>query len=280
MRSGILLILVLAFQQLVAGSFVEERQVNCGEKIEIARLGYPFWNPAEIIKRPMYGYAQLIPKEPEQRTLIYQAPPCVKIKDTVIIVCARATQITCDTGYYIMNVNCSDSSLAKFVVMKNIICNDSIIVDDMSAFQIPVILEGPKNGDAKILLYATDGAGIKYRPKKDYEGPDYVKVGLRFNGPRLYIFNVYCKELSFNEENYIDNPVIRFNTNEALIRILSEHKLGNIKILDIHGRVMPIEVKRYENVNELKYENLGYGLFFISFEIGRTHYVEKFIVAN
>lgn len=90
-----------------AGTFAEIHNISCQQSLTIGHLGYPTWNTAKIIKGPTNGSAKITNSRASFDTLVYQPKANFHGTDTIIVVCARATQISCDTGYYIINVSCT-----------------------------------------------------------------------------------------------------------------------------------------------------------------------------
>lgn len=178
---------------LNAQTFTEEINLPCGDTSVIGSLGYPTWNPPQIVKRASYGHSSLLGDFIEANILQYIAPPCFTGRDTVVIQCARATQITCDTGIYIFNIGCEES--ISTVYSFEVDCLDSIYVNNLSGWSAPAILDSAQFGRSYIVLEPTDGAGVFYQPQPGYEGLDFVKVTRAFapnQDTLLYLFRVYC----------------------------------------------------------------------------------------
>lgn len=176
-----------------AQTFTEEINLPCGDTSVIGSLGYPTWNPPAIVKRSSYGHASLLGDFIEANILQYLAPPCFSGRDTVIIQCARATQITCDTGIYVFNIGCETS--IPTVYSYEVDCLDSIYVNNLSGWSAPAILDSAQFGRSYIVLEPTDGAGVFYQPEPGFEGLDFVKVTTGLGSNRdtlLYLFRVYC----------------------------------------------------------------------------------------
>jgi hypothetical protein len=195
MRTFLLVCLLLGLYRLPGQTFIETHPVGCGDTSYIGNLGYPSWNTARILKAPRLGHAVLLGDFIPANLLQYQAPPCVIARDTVIIECAHATQISCDTGVYIFDIQCPEN--IELVYPATLPCNDTLYIDNLSAWVLPTIVEGPSHGNAVIELGASDGAGIRYWPDADFEGLDAVKVSFAGgNGTFLYLFRVYCNLVS------------------------------------------------------------------------------------
>jgi len=83
----------------------------------------------------------------------YTAPPCFKGSDTIVVLCAKATQISCDTGIYILNINCNE--VTNHTEVYNIKCADHATTY-LSGFGVAQIKDGPKHGAAIIYRGFTD----------------------------------------------------------------------------------------------------------------------------
>ncbi len=92
-----------------AGSFTENHTVVCGETLRLGAVGYPTWNEAQIIQAPANGVAGIVQGSTAADSLIYHAAPNYMGIDTLIVLCAHATQITCDTGIYIIETTCANA---------------------------------------------------------------------------------------------------------------------------------------------------------------------------
>ena len=89
--------------------FTEPHTINCDSTIVIGQLGYPTWVVPTIITSPTNGNATIV-SDGVWSALAYTPNPNFIGVDTVIVECAEATQITCETGMYIFNVDCVNSS--------------------------------------------------------------------------------------------------------------------------------------------------------------------------
>lgn len=244
---------------LSAGSFTERHLMNCGYSVIIEGLGYPTWNPAVIYKHAEMGYARVHGDNSNRQKLIYYAPECINTTDTVIVICARATQITCDTGYYIFEVTCARTGPID-ISLHALKCNDTLIVENLNAFQIPEIEMTPTHGQAKILYYPTDGAALWYVPNKNYEGPDYVKVKLRTGRTWLYIINVRCKETNSIIENLKDDDLIYHFLNQQLT-VSSSSEIIRIQFYTLDGKELDYELTAInDNQVSIKFSHQYSGL--------------------
>lgn len=93
-----------------AGTFTEIHEINCQQTLIISRLGYPTWSSAIILKSPSNGAATIKSAWASFDTLIYQPKSGFAGVDTIIVLCAKATQITCDTGIYVVKVSCLNAT--------------------------------------------------------------------------------------------------------------------------------------------------------------------------
>ncbi|NOT35758.1 MAG: hypothetical protein HOP11_00095 [Saprospiraceae bacterium] len=247
MTKLIIVSFILCIGNLTAGSFIEEHNINCGDKVEIDKLGYPTWNPAVIFKLPKHGYASLTSKDLAPQKLVYSAPNCVNITDTVVVLCARATQITCDTGYYIFKVHCNSVDTAEFIVVSQLKCNDTLTIENLNAFQIPVIKDSAKYGSSELIYFPTDGVAVKYIPNKDYEGPDFIKINLRNNRIIFYLINVYCNSLSSVDEIPKNKLDVKAYIQKSNVVIQAPEKIHKLHLWTLEGNTIYFEE---ESINE------------------------------
>ncbi len=247
------------------GTFTEVYSLACGDTIVIGGLGYPTWSIPHILKRPGNGHAILIGDFIEANILQYQSPPCFSGRDTVIIECAHATQITCDTGIYIFEMTCPE--VLEPVYPVEVACNDSVYVGNLSGWAFPEILQGPANGIAEIILEPTDGAGVFYRPNPGFEGLDAVKVRLvNFQDTLLYLFQVYCDQfVSATSQDPRQASGIRLFPNPAgdFVFFHSLEPVGRIKLLDITGKSVPARFSQENELVSIQIHHLAKGLYIV-----------------
>lgn len=229
----------LSWQQITAQTFTEVHQLTCGDTAYIGNLGYPSWNIADIVQLPALGHAILLGDFIPANLLQYTSPPCVEGRDTVIIACAHATQITCDTGIYVFEMTCPEH--IEPVYPTTLACNDSVYVGNLSGWWAPQIIRQAQNGESRIVIEPTDGAGVFYRPNPGFEGLDYVKVEINFGGDTLlYLFQVYCdltvgvNIVNLQPMTFAPNPVGAY---------LWVHDTGNLldaKVFNLYGQLCPV----------------------------------------
>lgn len=99
-----LLLPALVFAQ----TFTENKDLLCGDSIHIGQLGFPTWSMPVIAQGPMQGTATITGDL--WYSLIYQSPADFEGVDTVVVACAHATQITCDTGIYVFHISCQTNT--------------------------------------------------------------------------------------------------------------------------------------------------------------------------
>ncbi len=109
MKSFIFPLLLFLCCQATAQTFTEVHELTCGDSLHIGSLGYPTWNMPVIVNGPAQGEA-LIGGD-LWYTLIYQSDDHFEGLDTVVVQCAHATQITCDTGIYVFHIGCPTNAV-------------------------------------------------------------------------------------------------------------------------------------------------------------------------
>lgn len=115
MKKQITLILLTISVQFaaLAGSFTVYHTVTCGETLMLGAVGYPTWNEAIIIQAPANGVAGIIQGITSADSLVYLAATGYMGTDTFVVACAHATQITCDTGIYIIETTCANAAVEQ-----------------------------------------------------------------------------------------------------------------------------------------------------------------------
>lgn len=233
-----LLLAVALTSGISAQTFTENHNINCGDTIAIGGLGYPTWAIPEITQLPKHGYAKLLGDFIPANLLEYQAPQYFIGLDTVVIKCAHATQITCDTGIYVFNVGCST---VHETITVQVACNDTAIIENLSGFAVPQIIEQPQHGQATVTFAPTDQAILTYIPDPSFEGPDNVLLSL-FNGLDTvnYLFLVYC----FLPTGTDNGPAIRhlsFFPQPAANTVYADgffESIKSVQVSDMTGRTI------------------------------------------
>jgi len=88
--------------------FTETHTIHCDSTLTIGQLGYPTWVTPTITSPPANGSATIVP-DGLWSALQYTPNPGFTGTDTVVVACAQATQLTCQTGTYIFNVDCTNN---------------------------------------------------------------------------------------------------------------------------------------------------------------------------
>ncbi|MEK7255395.1 MAG: T9SS type A sorting domain-containing protein, partial [Bacteroidota bacterium] len=101
---GIYIISVVGCPPISA--FFETHEISCDSTLLVPGLGYPTWVTPEIVQPPKHGEASLSLDSSLWHTLKYVPEAGFEGTDTVVVECAHATQITCETGIYIIHVTC------------------------------------------------------------------------------------------------------------------------------------------------------------------------------
>lgn len=93
-------------------SFTEVYNITCDSTLLIGQLGYPTWVTPSIIDPPANGNAAIL-TDGLWSSLQYIPNSGFSGSDTIVVECAHATQITCETGTYIVNVECTNSVITQ-----------------------------------------------------------------------------------------------------------------------------------------------------------------------
>lgn len=227
-------IIVFYLQLSAQNSFTKTDTIFCGDSITYKNLGYPSWVIPEIINPPQYGNA-MIKTDGVYSSMQYNAPPCFRGMDTIIVLCAKATQVSCDTGIYILYINCNE--VADHVEVHSLSCGDSASTY-LSGFGVAQIAGGPFHGEAKLYRGLSDLDSLVYYPDSLFSGMDYIKLSL-LGGilKNLIIYHVHCKLPSdvkeFHNEvlNIFPNPVTRdklfiYGRNQTIKKLCIINSLG------------------------------------------------------
>lgn len=157
----------------IQSSFIETHSIACDSTLNITGLGYPTWAVPTIIDPPANGTATINTID-LMSLMSYTPNPEFSGIDTVVVECAHATQITCETGMYIFNVNCGAVNTYHF--------SESHIADCLSTTYIPLgcgntptIMAQPENGIATI-LYGNACNYLVYMPFDGFMGQDSIGV--------------------------------------------------------------------------------------------------------
>ncbi len=274
-----------SMQTVDCQTFTEKIQIKCGDMALVSPLGYPTWNAPHILQKPALGHAILIGDFIAPNALEYTAPSCFIGFDTVVIDCARATQITCDTGIYIFEISCGEVISPIFA---NVVgCQDSIYVGNLSGWWFPQILDSAQHGFSKIIFEPTDGAGVFYRPDSGFEGLDFVKVTLGGSGgldTLLYIFQVYCDLTLKNDEPTAKMLPIFPNPTSDYVQFDFESEIVKLEIFNAVGQVFfpkMISPEARENGQTiLTISHLPEGEYFVFGKTGTGSFLGKFLKIN
>ncbi|NUO02203.1 MAG: T9SS type A sorting domain-containing protein [Saprospiraceae bacterium] len=183
-------------------------------------------------------------------------------KDTVIISCAHATQITCDTGIYVFEIGCPENLDPVYPI--SLACNDSVYVGNLSGWWSPEIIQTAENGESRIILEPTDGAGVFYRPDPGFEGLDYVKVSINLGADTLlYLFQVYC-DLTVGNQEVSAKPVVFYpNPAGAQLLIQDAGQLLDARVYNQQGQLCPAPAKDRDGGFIIETEHLPTGFYFV-----------------
>lgn len=245
-----------------AQTFTETHQIQCGDTVSISGLGYPTWNDPHIVKKPAYGHALLLGDFVPPNSMQYISPPWFEGVDTVIVECAHATQITCDTGIYVFEIGCAESIAPVYV--SEVACDDSVYVPNLSGWWAPQLIDSARHGFAQVILEPTDGAGVFYRPDPDFEGLDYVRVQLYLGADTLlYLFQVYC-DLTVGQQEVRQEPLEIFpNPVGDYLNIRYSGDIAAIRVIDAQGRMFPGILYGTNGFYRLDTSHLPTGVYFI-----------------
>ena len=158
-----------------AGIFYEYHSIYCGSILELGPVGYIMWNPATIVKEPSHGLALIFTDQPYPDSLVYKSDYGYLGQDTFVVACAQATQITCDTGVYIISViGCPP--LFTFTEEHEISCDSTLVITGLGypTWVFPEIIQEPAYGTAHLFMDSTLWHTLEYVAPPGFIGVDTV----------------------------------------------------------------------------------------------------------
>lgn len=154
---------------ITAQTFTETREIVCGDSVHVGQLGFPTWSMPTIVIEPAQGTAEITGDL--WYSLVYQSAADFEGLDTVVVACAHATQITCDTGIYIFHISCQTNTVDLNAKPIHIFPNPA---------STEVHIRGNLSGD---ILTITDATGILISSIEKPDTEDYIlPVGLLVPG--------------------------------------------------------------------------------------------------
>jgi hypothetical protein len=282
-KSTLLLLFAVTLRLGVAAqTFTENIQITCGDTAYVGDLGYPTWSIPEITRYPEYGHAILLGDFIPANLLQYQAPFYFNGTDTVVIKCAKATQITCDTGIYVFHVGCSTTYEPVYPVQ--VACNDTVRIFGLNGFAVPQIVQVPLHGKATIYPGPTDAAMLEYIPEPGFEGLDNVLVSLFINQDTVnYLFQVYCNGV-VGTAGVQEIRAVQFYPQPATSTVFCAGIYGDISVAtatDMSGRSQTIKLESGKAGLVLDISGLVPGVYFVQIadKTGKT-WIGKLVKAS
>lgn len=248
-------------------AFTEHIKLHCDDSVIRSNLGYPTWNPAIIFKKPHFGYAEIREDSSLRQTLYYRPPKYFHGFDTLMVLCAKATQITCDTGIYIMEVSCN-----AFVDSFLIIYTECDVVDTFKIdFRYEANLsEKPSHGQASLLPGPMEDV-LLYQAEPKFTGQDYIILYL--NQLKLYwvlIYNVTCKQIIGVENNSGEHKNAKAILVNSNLFNLESYNLDAIDkeclLFDAFGKQYGFGKEIQTDGMQLKLESLPNGTYFLVYK--------------
>lgn len=260
-------------------TFTETHDITCAEIAFIEGLGFPTWATATIVEPAQHGIAEIIEGDAFQY-MEYTPYPGFLGVDTVVVACAHATQLTCDTGIYVFNVSCDPSMY--WHLNKSAICGTTANLGDYvgSWGFAPYIFEQPAHGIATVL-----GFTVFYTPNFGFTGTDTLYVGNVSGGPAdeainaIFVIDVDCD----NAVPTINNP------NGLTMTYLPEKRLATLSVengvfeqvslFDLAGR--KIEQSTLFDTPQtatLSFDRLPAGIYLLGVQCNKTAQTFKILV--
>ncbi len=273
---GVLLLFIESIN--AQNSFIKTDSISCTDSLSFKGLGYPTWSVPEIIIKPKFGYARIL-EDQGFYSMKYWAPPCFRGLDTIVVLCAKATQLTCDTGIYVIHIGCD--TIANRVEFHKLNCKDSLETI-VGAFGLSQIMEGPFIGSAKIRK-AGDWALLVYTPDSLFQGMDYVKLNM-FNGAEIwqYIYHVDCKIVSDSKEMELERSVFYPNPVSG-DKLLIENQwpiLKKVFLINSLGIPLTINCTIEENKISIDLHHFPNGYYSLILEEDSRRIIHKILILH
>ncbi|MBI5913777.1 MAG: Ig-like domain-containing protein [Bacteroidetes bacterium] len=206
-----------------AGIFIENHSIYCGSILELGPVGYPSWVTATLIQAPTHGQVFIFDTPPFPDSLVYKSDYGYLGQDTFIIACAHATQITCDTGIYIISViGCPP--IQSFTETHDITCDSTLLIAGLGypTWVTPEIVQSPVHGTAAIVLENSLWHTLQYTPMPGFNGTDTVVVECAHATQvtcetGIYIIHVLCLDATGEP---MGNPYLQIFPNPAASRVV------------------------------------------------------------
>jgi len=219
--------------------FTEHIFLNCASTAVIDHLGYPTWVTPTIIGFPLHGTATIHPDGQQLWSeLHYAASLGYAGTDTVIVECAHATQITCETGTYIFHIVCGTSPLHYYYDM---VCDSLTALGQYSgSFGMPPqLIIPPVHGNALI-----EGTLISYIANQGFSGADSFYVSNVDVSPvdeglyGWFHLSIDCPNGISEREDWESDLRHHFTEEGLLLYSSPISKYQEIQIVDIKGRAL------------------------------------------
>lgn len=276
-----LLIISNSFLGTTQKSFTEHIKLHCDDSVIRNNLGYPTWNPAIIIKKPHFGFAEIREDSSLRQTLYYRPPKYFHGFDTLMVLCAKATQITCDTGIYILDISCN-AFIDSFLII-NTECDvvDTFKIDFRYETELS---DKPIHGQASLLPGPVDDL-LLYQAESKYAGQDYVVLYL--NQLKLYwvlIYNVTCKQIIGVENNSINHKKSKAILVNSDLLNLESYNLDPIDneylVFDALGKQYKVEKENQSGRMQLKLDPLPNGSYFLVYTFNKQIVHQRIILVR
>jgi type IX secretion system substrate protein len=270
-----------------ADTFTEYHAMLCGAILDLGPVGYPMWNPATVIKEPEHGQVFIFSNQSVPYTMFYKSDYGYLGQDTFIVACAHATQITCDTGIYIISVvGCPP--LYAFTETHDITCDSTLLVPGLGypIWVTPEIEQPPNHGSATILsANAADLDTLMYVPEPDFSGLDTVVV-MCAHATQLtcetgiYIFDVSCLNAAADAGRDLALSVFP-NPAHGTLRITAAVPIGRLELAAASGLVVQtIEMKPPLPEATMDLDGVAPGCYFLKIWSGGEAVSRKIIIAR
>ncbi|MEI2696576.1 MAG: T9SS type A sorting domain-containing protein [Saprospiraceae bacterium] len=261
-------------------AFTEHIKLHCDDSVIRSNLGYPTWNPATIFKKPHFGYAEIREDSSLRQTLYYRPPKYFHGFDTLMVLCAKATQITCDTGIYIIEVSCN-AHIDSFISI-NLKCNEVDTFKISNSYEAE-IAERHIHGQASLLIGVPED-NLLYQSESKFAGQDYVLLYLKqLQQYWLIIYNVTCN-ISSVQNNAEDSKWAQtiFVTNDILHLDFNNLDKSNQELLlfDLSGRYFSLEKELPSNELHLILDQLPAGYYFLVYKSNKQTIYQRFILLH
>ena len=264
------------------GTFTEYHSIYCGSILELGPVGYPTWNEAKVLQAPAHGQVFIFTGQPFPDSMVYKSDYGYLGQDTFVVECAHATQITCDTGIYIISViGCPP--IWSFTATFEMDCDSILTVPGLGypVWATPEILQPPSNGEAFIFQDSSLWHLMEYTPNPGFSGSDTIVVECAHATQvtcetGFFIIHVSC----LNSAGERGSPGLKIFPNPVAgrLRVQSEQPIERLRLTNLQGVTLWEVAPGHPGFEfEVEMGSLPAGFYFLEIGQGGVSTVSKIL---